>query len=112
MGVLVIGEEADGGTGEFAGAADKITDEGSNVTVDIIIVLPEKMVVTNVDSTPGYGDGKSGNPKVLGDTCMLDVNEGKDDKSDVRAGERVAGLLERLDGVMLPNHSVVPLMTE
>lgn len=112
MGALVFEEEADGVTGVFGGTDDKITDEGSSVTVDIIIVLPEEMVVINVVSTLGYGDGKIGGPNVLGDTCILDVNEGKDDKPDVRAGERVAGSSERPDGAMLPGLSVVPLMTE
>lgn len=109
---MVIREEADGDTGEFGGTGDKTTEEGSSVTVDTRNVLPEELVVINVVSAPGYGDREIVISKVLGDTPMLDVNERKDDSSDVRASERVAGSSERPGGVMLPGHSVVPLMIE
>jgi len=75
--------------------------------VDTVTVLSEVMVVVKVVPMPG---GRESEPEVLGGTCMLDP--GCDDKSVVRAGVRVAVMIERLGGAILFNHSVDPLMTE
>jgi hypothetical protein len=100
------------GAGEVGETGGSDIDDGTKVTVDMIISSPEMMVLVSVVPTPGGSDVGVIGTAVLGDSCVLDRCAGGVGEANVERGLLVIAMPVRLGGAMLLSHSVEPLITE
>lgn len=86
--------------------------EGSDVTVDVLITAPDVMVVVRVVLMPGSIDVESAGAEVLDVMADTDIDDAEDKIPGGSGGVVVTEPLDRLGGITLLSHSVVPLTTE
>ncbi|XPS74721.1 hypothetical protein M3J09_006833 [Ascochyta lentis] len=112
VGVTGLSEDIAGDIDDCGRVRVDGVDEGNKVKVDSITVSPEVIVVVRVVPAPGSGDAENPGLELLGGIETLVPDGDSIEGLGVRLGVGVFMTLERLGGMTLFNHSVVPLITE